>query len=653
MRPEQLPLLRQVSAPSVHPDGTWAVVSVVRPDFDADAYTGQLWRIPLNRRDGVPRRITRGFCDTEPVVSPDGRMIAFVRAEQGSVGQVAVVDSHGGEPMVITDAKRGVGSLAWSPDSTRIAYTTRIPEEGRYGTLEGVSATQEDPRHITKIGFHSNGLGYTADQRRQVFVVNVPSLDDEPRVKPVGRAAKDRKEVSLVPEPVRVCEVDADLDDPAFSADGRWVYVVGALHETADTDLVSDLYRVPAKGGAPERVTTSDLSVEQVIVSGKEVYLLGAEVGESRRDFVGQNPGIYLSAAKGRRPRRLTDAESLAIQDAVACEGGVLAIEEHRGTSRLHRITPGSDEILLDKVVIQGAAAVPGSARVVVSVSTPTSPGEVWVVDGGKKTVLTDFAAELRAATTIVPAKALTARSVDGYPVHGWVLLPEGKGPHPVLLCIHGGPFASYHATFFDEFQTYVEAGYAVVACNPRGSAGYGEAHGKAIKGDMGNLDYRDIMSFLDHALAKVDGLDASRVGVMGGSYGGYMTAWIIAHEQRFRGAIVERGFLDAATFTGASDIGWFFQHEYNGTDRAVMDAQSPMTYVDRVSTPTLVIHSEQDLRCPISQGYRYYTELKLRGVEAELLAFPGENHELSRSGTPWHRRQRFEAILAWWKRWL
>ena len=169
-----------------------------------------------------------------------------------------------------------------------------------------------------------------------------------------------------------------------------------------------------------------------------------------------------------------------------------------------------------------------------------------------------------------------------------------------------------------------------------------------AIRGGFGDLDAQDVLAFLDHALATVPGLDAGRVGVMGGSYGGFLTAWLITYQHRFAAAIVERGYLDPRSFVGASDIGWYFAEGCHGTPEQ-MDAQSPMLRVDRVRTPVLVIHSERDLRCPIATAKRYYTELKLRGVEAELLIFPGETHELSRAGTPHHRRARFEHILRWW----
>jgi len=166
-------------------------------------------------------------------------------------------------------------------------------------------------------------------------------------------------------------------------------------------------------------------------------------------------------------------------------------------------------------------------------------------------------------------------------------------------------------------------------------------------------VDFHDVMDFLGGALAGDARLDPERVGIMGGSYGGYLTAWTIAHEHRFAAAIVERGFLDPVTFQGTSDIGSFFGDEYVGTDPALMAAQSPMAVVGQVRTPTLVLHSELDFRCPLEQATRYYTALKRQGTEAEMLIFPGEDHELTRSGRPRHRVERFEAVLEWWQRHL
>ena len=276
--------------------------------------------------------------------------------------------------------------------------------------------------------------------------------------------------------------------------------------------------------------------------------------------------------------------------------------------------------------------------------------GEVVLVNGSTSRRLTDFSADLGAR----PLHEMTVTADDGYPVHGWLVLPDGPGPHPVLLDIHGGPYAQFGWKPYDEAQVLAGAGYAVLLTNPRGAAGYGEQHGRAIQGAMGQRDAADLMAFLDGVLADPSyPLDAARVGVLGGSYGGYMTAWLLAHQpDRFVAGIVERGFLDPETFLGTSDIGWFFPEGYLGPVEA-MAAQSPMAVVDRVVAPTLVIHSERDLRCPLEQGQRYFAALLRAGVDAELLIFPGESHGLTRGGRPRHRRQRFEHLLAWWAKHL
>ncbi|WP_330059596.1 TolB family protein [Paenarthrobacter sp. Z7-10] len=250
MKIEHLPLLKSVSAPTVHPDGLRAVVSVTRADFDGDAYVGQLWNIPLageGQQTMPARRITRGFHDSAPLFSPNGSVLAFLRSEPGKPAQLCIVDADGGEPLTITDRKLGVGSFDWSPDSHRIVFSARVPEEGRYGTLEGVSAGAEDPRHITGLKFRMNGLGYTADKRAQLFLLDVPAVDAEPAVSPVGRArklpegtAKDA-DFPIVPQARQLTSADADHSAPRFTRDGTRILFSAELHPGADRDLVSDV----------------------------------------------------------------------------------------------------------------------------------------------------------------------------------------------------------------------------------------------------------------------------------------------------------------------------------------------------------------------------------------------------------------------------
>jgi dipeptidyl aminopeptidase/acylaminoacyl peptidase len=236
----------------------------------------------------------------------------------------------------------------------------------------------------------------------------------------------------------------------------------------------------------------------------------------------------------------------------------------------------------------------------------------------------------------------------------------DERRSYPVLLSIHGGPFTQYETGFFDEFQVYAGAGYAVVFSNPRGSTGSGEAWARAIRGPVnggpgwGSVDYEDCMAVVDAAIEKFDFIDPGRLGVMGGSYGGFMTSWIVGHTNRFKAAISERAVNQWVSMWGSSDFGWDFKGYIGAFLFESFDAYvrlSPATYAQNITTPLLIIHSENDLRCPVEQGEHLFVTLRLLKRDVEMVRFPEEGHELSRSGSPLHRVQRFEIILDWLER--
>jgi dipeptidyl aminopeptidase/acylaminoacyl peptidase len=653
MLPADLALLRTPSAPSLSPDGRLVVVAVGRIDLDANTYRGDLWVTPTDG-SAPPRRFTGGKRDGRPRFSPDGRWIAFLRAGDEDKPQLHVMPADGGEPRRVCEHPLGAEAFAWSPDSTRIAYVARVPEPGRYGTDKDVPPEKEPPRRITTFQYRLDDLGFTNDRRPHLFVVDA-----------LAEGA----------EPVQLTRGDYDHGDPAWSPDGHVIAFVSARHDGRDEDAASDVFVVPAEGGDPLRVTATDLAVARPAFSpdGGTIWFCGAPI-----DLAGRTTGLWSVPADGAAPpARLTDPERFDHDPELGGAGGLLpllvdeqavtTVSAWRGSVPLLRFPVDGSE---PRPLLDGHRQVRDyDARggvVAAVVSDPTSAGEVVVLrDGpegsgepqggapvGREKVLTDFGAPLAASASLRPMTELEATAPDGASVHGWVLKPSGPGPFPVLLMIHGGPFAQYGWTLFDEAQVYVGAGYAVVMGNPRGSAGYGESHGRAIVGDFGNLDAKDVLALLDAALADPD-LDEDRVGVMGGSYGGYMTSWLVAHTDRFRAAISERACNAFDSFEGSSDIGWLFVPIYNGTDPERVAAQSPLTHIDRIRTPMLLIHSEHDWRCPVEQAQRLFVALKQRKVEVELLLFPGEGHELSRSGLPSHRIARFEAILDWWGRHL
>ncbi|HEX5728691.1 S9 family peptidase [Microbacterium sp.] len=655
MRPADIEKLVSVGRPDIAPDGSFAVFATSRPDLEANRAVGQLWRVDLP--DGALRRLTRGTADAAPQLSPDGSQIAFLRRDAKDKPQLHVVSSGGGEPVQGTDTPLGVESFDWSADGASLAYTARIPETGRYGTVDGLDAAAEAPRRITGIRWHANGIGYVADRPAQLFVVPAPDLDAEPFYEP---AAAVRPE-SATPPKKKVVAADAIALTEGVASHSNAVFLGDEVLTVVDEiepdrrDLRSRLVAVRVDGSGERELVGrgADLSIVDVAVAPDgAVGLLASDVGPSGVDFVASGVALWL-LAEGDAPRRLTDGDTTDFGEVgshiTAVGDDFLVQDRYRGRVRLVRVTRTGDvrELIGGDVEVTGHAAA--GEQIVASLATADSVGELVLAGEDSSRTLTSFGDDVGRVRPL----ELTISGRDGYPIHGWVAQPDGEGPFPVILQIHGGPHASYGIHLFDETQVLVSAGYAVVYSNPRGSAGYGRGHGRSIRGAMGTVDMADVLDFLDGALARDARLDSQRVGIMGGSYGGYLTAWVIAHDHRFSGAIVERGYLDPVSFQGTSDIGSFFGDEYVGTDPEAIARQSPMAVVSQVTTPTLVIHSELDFRCPLEQATRYYAALKRQGTDAELFIFPGENHELTRSGQPRHRIERFDAVLEWWKRWL
>jgi dipeptidyl aminopeptidase/acylaminoacyl peptidase len=660
VRAADIESLISVGRPTISPDGTFAVFATSRPDVEANRGVGQLWRVELPQ--GPVRRLTRGVADSSPVLSPDGATIAFLRADAKGKPQIHVLRAGGGEPVQATDAGGGVSAFAWSPDGRRLGFVSRVLEAGRYGTVEGRGAEAESPRRITGIRWHANGLGYLAGRPAHLFVIDAPDLEAEPfydaapTARPEGEQASPPRVVAA--QAVQLTDGEDSHYGVVFSADGSEILTVPDVIESDQRDLRSTIVAVSVDGGARRDVlpVANNLSVDDIAVAEDgTIAIIASDVSATGIDFVA--PGAALWVLEEAGPRLLTDPETIDLGEVgshITVIGDDFLVQNRtRGRVELLRVTrEGVASVVFGgDVEVSGHAAVAGGEgsqeRIVVAHATPTSFGELTVVGGA---TLTDFGAAIRSRGVVEPLeREITGR--NGYPVHGWIAVPEGDGPFPVILQIHGGPYASYGIHLFDETQVLVDAGYAVVYSNPRGSAGYGRAHGRSIRQEMGTVDHDDVIDFLDAAVTGDPRLDGGRIGIMGGSYGGYLTAWIIAHDHRFRGAIVERGFLDPASFQGTSDIGSFFGDEYVGDDAELMEAQSPMAVVARVVTPTLVLHSELDFRCPLEQATRYYMALKRQGTPAEMLIFPGEDHELTRGGQPRHRLERFEAVLDWWRR--
>jgi dipeptidyl aminopeptidase/acylaminoacyl peptidase len=646
MQPEDVYRLTGVSKPRISPDGTRVAYQVWWVDEEENEYRGAIWVASL-QGNAEPRRFTVGNKrDGSPRWSPDGRWLAFTSnrgPDKKTKPQLYVMPADGGEPRKLTDEKEGVESMAWSPDSSRIAYAMRA----RDPAYEEEDDAKRAPRRFTRLFYKFNGVGWTGDRRTHVFVVDVEGG-----------------------EPRQITDGDAEDGDPTWSPDGSRIVFNSLRGERWDTEFISRLYSVDAGGGEPRQLTGDDGSFSMVSFSADGSRLAYRyEVEDGTYPHHGQ---IGVMNADGSHARLLTAVLDLQCDTyphvrEPAWDGDRLVFTVEDG-GNVHLYSAAADGSSTPELLVGGEQQVLDfdvrDGTIVYTATTYTRPPELFV--GAERRQLTDATREFVDGRELVEAERFTAVSKDGTEVDAWLVRPagfeEGKR-YPALLSIHGGPFSQYGTGFFDEFQVYAGAGYAVLFSNPRGGSGHSEAWGRAIRGPVndagpgwGSVDYEDVMGVVDTALERFDFIDPERLGVLGGSYGGYLTSWVVGHTNRFKAALSERAVNQLISAFGSSDLFWIFERQFGGSMYDHTDEwlrMSPTTYAREIETPLLIVHSENDLRCNVEQAEHLFTLLRLHGKDAELLRFPAESHELSRSGSPLHRVQRFEAILEWFGRYL
>jgi dipeptidyl aminopeptidase/acylaminoacyl peptidase len=641
MQPDDVYRLTAAGDPRVSPDGRTIAFVVSTVDAESHEPRSAVWSVPADG-SAEPRRLTfSGSRDANPRWSPDGRWLAFTSARRDDPAQLLVLPVDGpGESRQLTYLPEAVEQLAWSPASDRLVFSARAHDPGD----DVDDASKRPPRRITRLQYQLDNEGWTEGREHHLYVVG---LDGS--------------------EPAQLTDGPFDDQMPSWSPDGATIAFVSARDDDWDLRPTNRLYTVPAAGGAPQALTTDE-----------GVFLAPAWAPDGARIACIFIPGAFDDPRHGRiavvdvttgRLTSLTDdldrnAATFPLVRGPVWDGDriVFAVEDQ---GRVPLFSVASDGSAAPVVELDPDGYVSGfdlaAGTLAHTSSAPTRLAEVFV--GGRR--LSDVGGSFSAEVELSEPEPFTAVSADGTDVPAWVMRPPGFDPdeaYAAVLNVHGGPYAQYGERFFDEFQMYAAAGYVVLFANPRGSSGYDESWGRAIRGPVmggpgwGSVDYDDLMAVTDEALKRFPFIDPDRLGVMGGSYGGYMTSWIVGHTDRFACAISERAVNDMASEDGSADIAGFFRG-YVGADfwddPEAYRRISPITYASHMRTPLLILHSENDLRCPINQGEQLFTVLRSLRREVEFVRFPGESHELTRSGSPTHRVQRFEIVLDWLDRHL
>ncbi|AGE21437.1 putative acylaminoacyl-peptidase [Geobacillus sp. GHH01] len=656
MTAEDLLRLRSVRDPHYAPDGT-RVVFVEKSIDEENQYRSHLY---MWTEDGAVRPWTFGRCrDTKPRFSPDGETIAFLSDRSGRT-QLWLLPANGGEARQLTFFKNGVRDYVWSPDGTFLIALTTLGDDETIEDREEpekaeVKRADLKPRVVERLYYKSDASGFLDGKRAVLARIDALSGKIEAltgreeeigsfAISPAGRtlafvANRNEDPDTTFTRDIILLDLEKKTETNltngcgafaslAWSPDGMKLAAVG--HDLAC--LGATLHRLYVF--EPERGT------KRVLTADWDVHLGDAMVGDMHADAKGPGPiwasdgsGLYVTASERGRVNAYF----------VSLAGPIVPVVE--GDFHLY-----------------GFTVHPDGRQAVAAISSPTSVGDLYAVSlaDGTKTRLTRANEALEHEVAFADAEPFTYRSADGWEIQGWIMKPpeldEGEKA-PLVVEIHGGPHAMYGFTFFHEFQLLASSGYAVLFTNPRGSHGYGQSFVNAVRGDYGGMDYEDIMAGVDAAISKFDFIDKERLGVTGGSYGGFMTNWIVGHTDRFKAAVTQRSISNWLSFSGVSDIGYFFTKWEVGCD-VWEDAErlwhhSPLKYVKHMRTPLLILHSERDYRCPIEQAEQLFVALKQLGRETKLVRFPDANHDLSRTGNPALRLERLRHIVDWFDRYL
>ncbi len=667
---EDLYHIKFVSRPRISPDGKHVALVVTTIDEGKHEYHSSIWVAAVD--GGEARRFTSGPANAHsPSWSPDGQTLAFVSEREGEVTgkeqkkrgkgkpQIWLLPMNGGEASQLTFMEHGASSPIWSPDGKHILFNAAVGPADEE-TEEGKKLPKV--RVIDRLWYRLDGVGFIYERRSHLFLLHVNGGTPE-----------------------QLTDGDWDDGDAAWSPDGKTIAFASNHAEDRWSIPGSDIYTLTVHNGkagelrcltdgtmgcsspswSPDGKTIAFLAAAKFRSAGHTyLYTIASDAERAKAtnltaDFAGTcmdwtNSDIgdeHLMPA----PSWSHDGKTLYVLASLHGASRVFAIPTSGAGAEPATLTPGD-------IHVRDYSIDAASERLALLIGDPTHPQEIFVRSTSPSSELrrmTNFNDALFNELLLVKPEYMPFKGADGWDIDGWILKPQNFDPskkYPLIVEIHGGPQTQYGYGFFHEMQMLVAEGYVVLYTNPRGSCGYGYEFALAVRGAWGEKDSLDIMNGVDTLLQR-GYIDETRMGVTGGSYGGFMTNWLIGHTDRFKVAITDRCVTNLASMFGSGDIGWDLGYDnlettpWEELERYMH--MSPIKYVQNMHTPLLIIHSEQDLRCPIEQAEQLFTALKWMGREVQLVRFEGQSHGLSRGGHPKLRLERLRHMQSWFAKYL
>ncbi len=657
-----------VGSVAMSPTGDMVAFVVTTVEEEENTRHREIWmqRLENGQPAGEPFRFTDPTEESSsPRWSPDGSLLALSsrRGDDRNNVWFARVTAPGGEAFHIP----GVDATPiWSPDGQWIAFT-RAPRD------EDESEGESEGRNRREGWIAPDAISNTLDAKRfdGLVITSMRYKRDGTLTLLPHPSTRDKSQLFVVSaaggEPRQLTDMPFSVGSVVWAPDGNILFFGGNPEQdnAYNQENTAELYAVDFGGGEPRLLTSNPGSESRAAVSpdGRMLAFISSPAREVQSELMVvelEENGTF----KGE-PRMLTgdwdlgpgmpewtpNGRSLRFTAGVTGSSHLFEVAVRDGSVR--QITSGDRRI--------GSLSTSRNGRMAYTVTDAVTPAEVFVArsDGSNETRVTAFNAEWLAETIRMPAERLTWTVADGTLIEGWVIKPVGFEPsreYPMILKIHGGPYGAYGNTFFQTFHVLSNTGFFVLYVNPRGSTGYGHAYQWATRGAWGEVDTEDFLNGVEAAMAKYPEINPDRVGVSGGSYGGYMTNWLTSTTDRFAAAVTSRSITNWESWYGDSDAQGLTDHAFYGPpweERERYRRLSPISYVENVTAPTLIIHSENDYRTPIGDGEQWFMALMKRKVPVELVRYPRSSHGLSRSGEPWLLVDRLERMRTWFRYWL